>query len=282
MPTENEKNKFVGDKTLLLAAIGDCKRACYLDEDSMKGHFYHGVVLLILGDLVESQKHFLLAYDLALSTGMLATGTISDYLLKIRAKLSYSKEVQRLRKYVPLYQKILRLVENDYNVKCENIARKHGLAESSDYPSFRRNKLFQDDIEKAARNYHRTLNDLKQTFKPIFILSSKDKQIRQNYIRSANLEAETNANTELSESPKMDVTREEIPDHLLDPISFNIFQDPVVVPSGQSFERAWLEKYVKKNGQDPFTKEPLTLQQIFPNRGLRKAVVEFTKNHGQI
>lgn len=72
-----------------------------------------------------------------------------------------------------------------------------------------------------------------------------------------------------------------IPEYLLDPISFNIFVDPVISKSGQSYERSWILEHLRKNQTDPFSRERLTAADLVPNLGLKAAAEEFINKYGK-
>jgi hypothetical protein len=60
------------------------------------------------------------------------------------------------------------------------------------------------------------------------------------------------------------------------PISFEVMSDPVVTPSGVSYERAMIERHLEMVGKfDPMTHAKLTKAQLYPNRML-KQLVEMT------
>jgi STIP1 family protein 1 len=62
-----------------------------------------------------------------------------------------------------------------------------------------------------------------------------------------------------------------IPDHFQCKISFEVFRDPVSVPSGASYERTMIEEHLRKNSTDPITRAPLFASQLVPNMALRDA-----------
>ncbi|KAK9468467.1 hypothetical protein V1512DRAFT_259557 [Lipomyces arxii] len=74
--------------------------------------------------------------------------------------------------------------------------------------------------------------------------------------------------------------KREVPDYLIDPISFNIFFDPVVSKSGQSFERSVILDHLKLHAFDPFTREHLEPSQLRPNLALKAAAEEFLLENG--
>lgn len=67
-----------------------------------------------------------------------------------------------------------------------------------------------------------------------------------------------------------------IPDDLIDPLSFEIFTDPVITPSGITYERSLIVDHLFKNGQfDPVTKQLLTQNQLYPNLAIKNSVNRF-------
>lgn len=72
----------------------------------------------------------------------------------------------------------------------------------------------------------------------------------------------------------------EVPDYFVCPISLSIFSDPVITPSGRSYERASILQHLKHNPFDPLTREPLIASKIFDNLGLRDACEDFLKHNG--
>lgn len=74
--------------------------------------------------------------------------------------------------------------------------------------------------------------------------------------------------------------KKEVPDYLLDPISFNLFVDPVVSKSGQTFERSWILQHLKTSGTDPFSRQPLRKEELIPNIQLKAAAEDFMRKNG--
>jgi len=64
-----------------------------------------------------------------------------------------------------------------------------------------------------------------------------------------------------------------VPDYLCCKISMELMLDPVVTPSGVSYERSYLVNHLQKVGAfDPVSREPLGLHQLHPNLALKEAV----------
>ncbi|KAG5514846.1 hypothetical protein RHGRI_036033 [Rhododendron griersonianum] len=72
-----------------------------------------------------------------------------------------------------------------------------------------------------------------------------------------------------------------VPDYLCCKITLDIFRDPVITPSGLSYERAVILEHMEKVGEfDPITREPLHLNQLIPNLAIKEAVQAFLDKHG--
>ncbi len=71
-----------------------------------------------------------------------------------------------------------------------------------------------------------------------------------------------------------------MPDGLIDPITFEVMHDPVITPTGVSFERVSLLKHIRANGGDPLTRLPLKPDQLIPNVALKNACAEFREKNG--
>uniref|UniRef100_A0A2P2KRG5 E3 ubiquitin-protein ligase CHIP n=2 Tax=Rhizophora mucronata TaxID=61149 RepID=A0A2P2KRG5_RHIMU len=78
-----------------------------------------------------------------------------------------------------------------------------------------------------------------------------------------------------------DDTPTEVPDYLCCKITLDIFRDPVITPSGVSYERGVLLDHLEKVGKfDPTTREPLDPSQLVPNLAIKAAVQAYLEKHG--
>ena len=68
----------------------------------------------------------------------------------------------------------------------------------------------------------------------------------------------------------------EIPDYLRCPISDDLMEDPVLIESGNTYERSMIEQHFKTNGYfDPVSRQNVNPDFIYPNRNLKKASEDF-------
>ncbi|KAL2319328.1 hypothetical protein Fmac_028297 [Flemingia macrophylla] len=76
-------------------------------------------------------------------------------------------------------------------------------------------------------------------------------------------------------------TPTEVPDYLCCRITLDIYHDPVITPSGLTYERAVILEHLQKVGKfDPITREPLDEAQLVPNLAIKEAVQAFLDKHG--
>lgn len=58
------------------------------------------------------------------------------------------------------------------------------------------------------------------------------------------------------------------------PITMQVMTDPVTCPSGHTFEKAAIQKWLKSSKTNPLTREPLFPHDLFPNKALKKRAEE--------
>ncbi|XP_066250564.1 E3 ubiquitin-protein ligase CHIP [Euwallacea similis] len=70
--------------------------------------------------------------------------------------------------------------------------------------------------------------------------------------------------------------KREVPDHLCGKISFEILQEPVITPSGITYDKKDLEEHLQRVGHfDPVTRVKLTTDQLIPNFAMKEVVDAF-------
>ncbi|KAI1185155.1 U-box domain-containing protein [Nemania serpens] len=74
--------------------------------------------------------------------------------------------------------------------------------------------------------------------------------------------------------------KQEVPDWVIDDISFGIMIDPVMTKTGKSYERASIMEALRRHPIDPLTREPLYPSELRPNLGLKQACEEFLDQNG--
>ena len=72
-----------------------------------------------------------------------------------------------------------------------------------------------------------------------------------------------------------------VPDAMIGKISFETMLDPVISPSGISYDRTELLDHFQKIGHfDPLSRQPITEKDLIPNLALKDLIDEFITSHG--
>ncbi|KAJ3191892.1 STIP1 y and U box-containing protein 1 [Irineochytrium annulatum] len=75
--------------------------------------------------------------------------------------------------------------------------------------------------------------------------------------------------------------RREVPDAFLGKISFEIMTDPVLAPSGITYDRTEILSHLRKIGQwDPLARTPLSESDLHPNLALKELIEAFLEKNG--
>lgn len=67
----------------------------------------------------------------------------------------------------------------------------------------------------------------------------------------------------------------EVPKLYSCPLTGKIMEDPVITPSGNTYENTAITEWVRKNGTDPGTGLKITIEQLYPNRVLKKLIERY-------
>lgn len=69
----------------------------------------------------------------------------------------------------------------------------------------------------------------------------------------------------------------EAPDHFLDPLLCTIMVDPVRLPMGTVIDRSTIEQHLLNDPMDPFSRQPLTVDQLVPEVALKEEIEAWKK-----
>ncbi|XP_031628254.1 E3 ubiquitin-protein ligase CHIP [Contarinia nasturtii] len=126
------------------------------------------------------------------------------------------------------------------------------------------NKLIQEDMENRLAKLK--TDDTKNEE----VIKTESSQIEQ--------ECENNMTEVNNMFAKIDDRRRkrDVPDYLCGKISFEILADPVITPSGITYERKDIEEHLQRVGHfDPVTRVKLTQDQLIPNFSMKEVVDAF-------
>lgn len=61
------------------------------------------------------------------------------------------------------------------------------------------------------------------------------------------------------------------------PLTYQLFQDPVLAQDGHTYERQAIEEWVRTHGTSPLTRQPLSSDHIYPNHMVKKLIDNFER-----
>jgi len=74
--------------------------------------------------------------------------------------------------------------------------------------------------------------------------------------------------------------KREVPEHLCGKISFEILRDPVITPSGITYDKKDIEEHLQRVGHfDPLTRKELTQSQLVPNLLMKEVIDIYLKEN---
>ncbi|EJD76554.1 hypothetical protein LOAG_16503 [Loa loa] len=77
--------------------------------------------------------------------------------------------------------------------------------------------------------------------------------------------------------------KREVPDYLCGKISFEMLRDPVITPSGITYDRADIKEHLQRVGHfDPVTRAPLTADQLIPNLAMKEVDTKVVSSYLKI
>ncbi|EXJ92188.1 hypothetical protein A1O3_00738 [Capronia epimyces CBS 606.96] len=209
-------------------------------QAAMKSHYYLAQALLPQRHVREALEEAKTAYAICIETRDSSAELIGQFILKAKQAQWQAKETARLR---------------DLN---ETLALVEDLL----------NQQLQRDVQSVEERFAK--GEIGETGKREEIEEfEKETESRRSIVRKA---FQDPSNPESMERV--------VPDWLIDPITFEVMHDPVVTPTGVSFERVSLLKHIKQTGLDPLTRLPIRPDQLIPNVALKNACNEFLEKNG--
>ncbi|KAK0097974.1 hypothetical protein PV326_012097 [Microctonus aethiopoides] len=232
----------------------DCRRALDMDPCLVKGHFFLGLALLELETFDEAIKHLQRAVDLAKEQKLNYGDDMTSVLRQARKRRFQLREEQRLAQDIELQTYLNQLILEDAERKLtmlEEVKPESETINTND--ENKTNKINGVDNSESLKT-DQTLAFVKQE-----IESKKDTSLARLHDLFAKVDERRR--------------KREVPDYLCGKISFEILQEPVITPSGITYERKDIEEHLQRVGHfDPVTRVRLTQDQLIPNLAMKEVV----------
>ncbi|KAH8710004.1 U-box domain-containing protein [Phaeosphaeriaceae sp. PMI808] len=221
--------------------IDDCIRSIELLKDNMKAFFYLAQAQISINHPNEALSSALMAYELCTNSAQQTSNaaTISALVLRCKKAKWDIRERERLRRRQGLLSELEVMLETEFKKDTDDIDARIESSEISRLEG-------QDEKGERKTEFEKKRDDLRTAF----AISDPEHQQKR-----------------------------EVPDYLIDGITFEIMHDPVVTRNGRSYERATLIEHLKRSPTDPLTRETLTVNDLRPNIALKEACTEFMEQN---
>ncbi|KAL8706094.1 MAG: hypothetical protein Q9201_000796, partial [Fulgogasparrea decipioides] len=214
------------------ACIDDCLRSIELDNSNMKGYYYLAQAQLALKHPNEALNSALTAYYECLKTDSSSTRNASQLVLQAKKEKWEAKEKDRIRRRSELLSELEDGLRRMKEFELGNIKSRHqGRLDSTDA---------REEMEEVEDISRKKLEELQTVFA-------------------------------LADPENMQQRSQEVPDYMIDNISFCVMHDPVITKNGNSYERSTILEHLKRSPTDPLTREVLTINDLRPNLALKQA-----------
>ncbi|KAF2673478.1 U-box-domain-containing protein [Microthyrium microscopicum] len=222
-------------------AMDDCMRSISLMAENMKAFYFLGQAQLELHHPNEALSSALMAYDLCSKSSHQTSSAfaITGFVLKCKKAKWDLREKDRVRRRHDLLGELESKLEEDKKREISSIEERKVTGELGSVAA-------SEETEATTETTQQKIEELRNSF---------------------------------AISDPNHLEKREVPEYLVDDISFEIMHDPVVTRHGHSYERATIVEHLKRNPVDPLTREPLSVSDLRPNLALRKACDEFWNNN---
>jgi len=222
----------------------DARKAIELQNEKhiegMKAHYYLAQALLSLRHVGEALEEAQKAYQMCLATTDSSTEILSQLVLRAKQAVWQARETSRLREMNDTLNTVETLLDQQLARDIQDVEARFTSKEIGD---FGRGEEIAE-LEKDA------------------------------------LERRKNIRAAFEVSGRPETAERVVPDWMVDPITFEVMHDPVITPSGVSYERVAILKHLEQSDLDPLTRQPLTEKVLVSNVGLKNACSEFLEMNG--
>ncbi|XP_043218799.1 E3 ubiquitin-protein ligase CHIP-like [Amphibalanus amphitrite] len=223
-------------------ACADCRRALdpSMDPSNVKGHFFLGQALFELNLYDESIKHLQRAHDLAREQMQYFGDDIAGQLRLVRKKRWSTQEERRITEEIELQSHLNRLLIEDKDRQVDTLLSQHAAAGDS----------ADSEVESRVRQIEERCDERIAQLNQLFAKVDDNRRKR------------------------------DVPDYLCGKISFEILRDPVITPSGITYDRKDIQEHLSRVGHfDPVTRAELTVDQLIPNLAMKEVVDTFVQEN---
>ncbi|KAA0192976.1 hypothetical protein HAZT_HAZT002618 [Hyalella azteca] len=251
--------------------VQDCRAALEIDPMQVKAHFFLGQALLESQCYDESIRHFQRAQDLAKEQKVNYGDDIASLIRVARKRRFAIAEEARVAQEIELQA-------------CSNPVTPDEI--SSGHEEVDHKKSSESLVNGTSDSHNEDVHKMSSSGEGHpFNAGEKSQDFEGQQYRSPE-EISKKAEDYLMELnhmfAKLDERRRkrEVPDYLCGKISFDILREPVVTPSGITYDRKDIEEHLQRVGHfDPITRTALTVDMLVPNLAIKEVVDVFLEEN---
>lgn len=242
-----------------MRAVSDCRRALELEPNLIKAHFFLGQALAETGNFDDALKHLQRAHELA-KEGKMNFGDDITYQIRLIKRHRWNKiEEETVQMEDELQSYLVDLIERD---------KKDRLKES-------RERLQAIRGDSSITMEQPTASSSSTSTHEVSAGVSNEESLIESQELATILRCDNYKNKleTMFDNLKLQRKKREVPDYLCGKISFEILHDPVITPSGITYDRQDIEEHLRRVGYfDPITRQPLKANQLISNLAMKEVV----------
>ncbi|KAI8897161.1 U-box domain-containing protein [Globomyces pollinis-pini] len=267
--------------------IADCLKAIDLNNNAVKPHYYLAQCYLFNNTrlaLHKSLSHFRTAYHLAINDKLpLAVEIAQAYRNARKVVWEFDDNLRRLESQ-NLYSKLVALVNfhrASVNQSGSNNNQSTELADQANSAHM--------DTEHPGE-HHTTIenssqqNKINHEYQQEQTNNEENKNSNSDQINLHDIDHDdllTQLDSLLLDAEHVAAKRPPVPDYYTGKISFEIMVDPVISPSGITYDKTEILEHLRVIGPfDPLTRQPLVESDLYPNLALKESIETYLDGHG--
>ncbi|VDP83547.1 unnamed protein product [Echinostoma caproni] len=264
-------------------ALPDCRRSIELDESNLKAYFFAGQAHLGLGQWEEALAKLLHAHNLALEQHRNFGDDITSVIRLAKRKRFEAEDEKRRQEEIALQTYLNNLILQDAE------RQKQALIQATQGGSTLTRGCIQSpacpQLDVQAQLETDPLLPVVLPDDPLHPADNLSSVPCSETLSVTPTATATTADDDVVREGGLTVVDErrqkrEVPEYLCGRISFELMLDPVITPSGITYDKRSIIAHLRKVGHfDPLTRQPLTENQLIPNLSMKEVVHAFLEEN---
>ena len=169
------------------------------------------------------------------------------------------------------------MAQENARIQKENLRRQRIIVQEN----IRRQRIMAQENERRIREMQ-FFNNIFNNNQENLIKNEEEEKLIKEAIQKSLIENYKKKN-EINEENKKNIKDEEEEEENFGicPITQDYMNNPVLVPSGNYYEKEAILNWIRVKGDDPLTREPLSPDQLIEDHDYRNAIIEYRRKHNK-